>query len=144
MAYLFDTDAIAEALKSQPLPPYLDWLRTIPREDQFISAISLNELFAGTFQLPLFERHLKQIQNRLLPAITVLPYDFAVAREYGRIRTRLEDEEISFPDGDIQVAATAIYHGLALVTGDISHFRRIRGLRLEPVLDRIRRSELHI
>lgn len=144
MAYLFNTDAIAEAIRSQPLPAYLDWLRTIPREDQFISAISLSEVFSSTFRLPLFERHLKYIQDRLLPAITVLPFDYAISREYGRIRNQLESAGLTYPDTDIQIAATAVYHDLALVTGDIKHFRRIKQLRLEPVLDRIRRSEFRI
>lgn len=144
MSYLFDTDAIMEIMRPDPLPAYLEWLRGIPREEQFISAVSLSEVFASTFQLPLPERHLKYIRNRLLPAVTVLPYDFAIAREYGRIRYQLESADITLPDADIQIAATAIYHDLALVTGNIKHFRRIRRLRLEPVLHRARKPELKV
>ena len=141
MAYLFDTDAILEVMRSQPLPAYLKWLRTIPREDQFTSAISIGELFHSTFGVARRERHLKYIENRLLPAVTVLPYDFAIAREHGRIRTELESADIYLPDADIQIAATAVYHGLILVTGNIKHFRRIKRCRLEPILERARRSE---
>ena len=144
MAYLFDTDAVMEIMRPDPLPAYLEWLRGIPREEQFISAVSLSEFFSSTYQLPLPERHLKQIQDRLLPAVTVLPYDFAIAREYGRIRHQLESTEHHFTDTDIQIAATALYHDLALVTGDIKRFRMIKRLRLEPVLARARNPQLRI
>ena len=39
MSYLFDTDAISEVLKPKPLPEYVRWLETIPRADQFTSAV---------------------------------------------------------------------------------------------------------
>lgn len=39
MAYLFDTDALSEVMRKKPLVPYLIWLRRIPREEQFTSAV---------------------------------------------------------------------------------------------------------
>ena len=41
MAYLFDTDAISEVLRKRPLAEYLEWLGTVPREDQHTSAICI-------------------------------------------------------------------------------------------------------
>lgn len=37
-------------------------------------------------------------------------------------------------DADLQIAATAIYHDLELVTGNVRHFARVPGLRLHPAL----------
>ena len=37
-------------------------------------------------------------------------------------------------DADLQIAATALHHGLRLVTGNLKHFRRVPGLAVEPVL----------
>ena len=37
-------------------------------------------------------------------------------------------------DADLQIAATAIYHGLALVTGNARHFARVPGLHVYPAL----------
>ncbi len=34
-------------------------------------------------------------------------------------------------DADLLIAATALYHGLALATGNVSHFSRIPGLAIE-------------
>lgn len=141
MAYLFDTDALSETLRSRPMPGYLEWLSTIPREDQYTSAIVIGELFKGAFRSSAREKHLANIETLVLPEVTILPYDVAVARVYGEIRARLEETGAILADADLQIAATAIHHGLALVTGNLRHFSRIEGLVIEPVLAEARRSE---
>jgi len=134
VAYLFDTDAISELLRPRPLPPYLNWLKTIPREDQFTSAVTVGELFKGAYRSSAQERHLKNIEERVLPAVTTLPYDVSVARVFGKIRAHLEQSGNILPDADLQIAATALYHDLELVTGNVRHFERIPDLRLNRVL----------
>lgn len=134
MAYLFDTDAISELLRPRPLPPYLAWLKTMPREDQFTSAVTVGELFKGAYRSSARERHLKSIEERVLPAVTTLPYDVSVARVFGKIRAHLEQSGNILPDADLQIAATALYHELELVTGNRRHFERIPGLRLNRIL----------
>jgi tRNA(fMet)-specific endonuclease VapC len=37
-------------------------------------------------------------------------------------------------DADLQIAATALHHGLELVTGNVRHFERVRGLSLNRIL----------
>ena len=44
LAYLFDTDAASEVLRPRHLPTFLDWLRDVPLDDQYISAITVGEL----------------------------------------------------------------------------------------------------
>jgi predicted nucleic acid-binding protein len=134
VAYLFDTDAISELLRPRPLPPYLDWLKTVPREDQFTSAVTVGELFKGAYRSSARERHLKNIEARVLPAVTALPYDVSVARVFGKIRAHLEQGGNILPDADLQIAATALYHDLELVTGNVRHFERIPDLRLNRIL----------
>jgi tRNA(fMet)-specific endonuclease VapC len=46
-------------------------------------------------------------------------------------------------DPDLQIAATAIQHDLDLVTGNVKHFERVPGLRLELVLARGRSTTKH-
>lgn len=50
------------------------------------------------------------------------------------IRAELEGDGDILPDADLQIAATAIFHDLELVTGNIRHFQRIPNLRLNPIL----------
>ena len=140
MAWLFDTDALSEVLRRRPLAPYVAWLRTVPRADQFTSAVCVGELYKGAFRVPETAHHLRNIEARVLPAVTVLPYDVAVARVYGEIEAGLAARGAMLADADLQIAATALYHGLELVTGNGRHFARVPGLRIHPVLADARRG----
>ena len=133
-AYLFDTDAISELLRPRPLQPYLDWITTVPRDSQFTSAVTVGELFKGAYRSSAKERHLTNIEERVLPAVTILPFDLSAARVFGKIRAELERAGNILPDADLQIAATALYHDLELVTGNLRHFRRIPNLRLNHIL----------
>jgi len=134
VAYLFDTDAISEVLKPRPAKAYLDWLKTIRRVDQFTSAVVIGELYSGAFRSADSARHLENIERRVLPALSVLPYDVAAARVYGDVRARLETAGTRLADADLQIAATALQHELELVTGNLRHFQRVPDLRVNPVL----------
>lgn len=67
--------------------------------------------------------------------MTVLPYDVATARVYGRLHAELEAAGQILADADLQIAATALHHNLELVTGNLRHFERVAGLRLSRVLE---------
>lgn len=101
----------------------------------------IGELFKGAFRSQARGKHLLNIEQRVLPAVTVLPYDVAIARRYGEIRATLEESGAILPDVDLQVAATAMHHGLSLVTGNVRHFSRVEGIVIEPVLADARRQE---
>lgn len=138
--FLFDTDAISELLRPRPLPRYVEWLQTVRREDQYTSAVTVGELFKGAYWSRARERHLTSIEDRVLPAVTVLPYDVATARVFGRIRAQLEEDGQIRPDADIQIAATALFHDLELVTGNFKHFERIPNLQLCRILEESRQN----
>ncbi len=138
MPYLFDTDAISELFKPRPATGYVRWLSTIDRDEQFTSAVVIGELFKGAFRSSARDRHLENIEQRVLPRVTALPYDVAVARVFGEIRAGLELQGQLLPDADLQIAATAIHHGLDLVTGNLKHFARIPDLEISPVFARAR------
>lgn len=89
-AYLFETDAVSEVLRPRPLGAYLAWLRNVPREAQYTIAVTAGELFKGAYRSPARKRHLTNLEERVLPAVTVLPYDLPVARVFGAIRAELE------------------------------------------------------
>ena len=134
MAYLFDTDAISELFRKRPSPAYIKWLRTIPRADQFTSAIVVAEVFKGAFRSPNRERHLENIRSRVLPTVSVLPFDVGVAETFGQLAAQLTGAGTPLADADLQIASTALRHGLELVTGNVRHFQRIPGLRISRVL----------
>lgn len=133
MAFLFDTDAISEVLRGRPAPEFIEWLRGVPREDQYTSAVVAAELYRAALRSERARFHLENIEKRVLPGVTVLPFDVAVARVYGEIEAGLKSGH-SLADADLQIAATAIRHGLELVTGNVRRFETVPGLVLCRVL----------
>ena len=86
------------------------------RHRLFYSVITRAELFAGTSG--------SDVVVRVLSAFRELPVDREVAERAGRIR---RESGLRLPDA--LVAATALIHGLALVTRNRRDFDRVRGLR---------------
>jgi len=132
--YLFDTDAISEMLRQRPETRYARWLTSVPREDQYVSATTIGELYYRAFRSVASERHLHNIESRVIPAVTILSFDVAIARVFGHIRAALFEAGTPLEDADLQIASTALHHGLELVTGNLKHFRRVPGLRLNAAL----------
>ena len=132
-AYLFDTDAISETLKKQPSRVYINWLKTIARGQQFVSSVSVGELYKGAYRSKAIEQHLINISEHILPRLTVLPYDVNTAIVFGQISAELEQQGKRLADADLQIAATVIAYNLELVTGNAKHFRRIKALKLNPI-----------
>lgn len=123
-----------ELFKPRPLPKYVKWLRSVPQVEQKTSAIVVAELFAGAFRSSAKARHLENIRQRVLPSLTVLPFDETVAETYGSIRAELERRGQRLAEADLQIAATALVHGCVLVTGNVRHFTRVPGLAIESAL----------
>jgi predicted nucleic acid-binding protein len=96
--------------------------------------VTVGELYHGAYRSKARDRHLENIEDRVLPAVTILPYDTAVAKFFGRVRATLEGAGARLDDADLQIAATALYHNLELVTGNVRHFARISDLQLSRVL----------
>ena len=130
-AYLFHSDAIAEAFRREPSARYVKWLASLPREEQFTSAVSVAELYGGASSSRSPAVHSRAIEERVLPAVTVLPFDAAVARLFAELRAERTGAELS--DAELQVAATALYHGLEIVTSRTDRFRLVAGLPVRSI-----------
>lgn len=65
--------------------------------------------------------------DRILAPFTELPVDRPVAELGGRLR---REHGIRTPDA--LIAATALHHGLTLVTRNVKHFRHLPKLRVRP------------
>ena len=131
MAFLFDTNAISEVFRPRPNRAFLDWLETLPREEQFTSIIVVAELYAAAFRSAHQDRWRERIEEGVLPAMTVLGFDLACAREYGRLHAELASQGTPIGTADVQIAATARVHKLTVVTANRRHYERIDGLPLK-------------
>ncbi len=141
MTYLFDTDAISEVLKKRPARLYMEWLETIALEKQHVSAVTVGELYKGAYRKVAKRPDILQnLQSRILPGLIMLPYSGETARLYGYIYAELERLGKPLAHADLQIAATAIEHGLELVTGNLRHFERVPDLRIQPILSLARQQ----
>jgi tRNA(fMet)-specific endonuclease VapC len=68
----------------------------------------------------------------LLDVVAVVPFDESAARVYARVRAeQIEAAGTPLAEPELRIAATALAHGLTLVTGNERHFRRVPVLTLE-------------
>jgi predicted nucleic acid-binding protein len=112
-ATLLDTDVLIDHLRGHRR---LDLVDTAWR----ISVVTHCELFAGrNTDEPSLRETLNQVGE--------LPVSRAIAESAGRIR-----RTIALDVADALIAATALEHGLPLITRNRRHFERVPGLRLQP------------
>ena len=58
-------------------------------------------------------------------------YRINYLKKYGEIRWMLESKGMKIGDMDMFIAATALEEDLIVVTGNVEHFSRISGLKVE-------------
>ncbi len=124
-SYLLDTNVLVEALRGdQDLR-----VRLASEAGTFVSVVVLGELYFGARKSGRVEPNLALVEE-LATRTRVLACDQETARRYGRLKRDLEGRGRLIPDNDMWIAATALQHGLTLVTRD-AHFAEVQSLSLE-------------
>ncbi|MBN1299242.1 MAG: PIN domain-containing protein [Actinobacteria bacterium] len=129
--YLFDTDTITNLLKKKPSVKLVKRISYIGKKEQFISTITLSEIFYGAFKSNNAAHHIGQLNTVLLPLVNIIAFDIAAAFHYGKLRSELEKEGKAIPAIDLQIASIALANDLKLITGNLKHFKRIKTLEVE-------------
>ena len=121
MRLLVDTSAYSAYLRNNP--PIVD---EVSRADElFVNPIVLGELLAGFRKGSRFERNLALLRRFLAsPRVGWTPVDDETAERYGIIHDTLRRQGTPIPTNDLWIAASAVQHGLALLTTD-AHFERV-------------------
>jgi tRNA(fMet)-specific endonuclease VapC len=81
----------------------------------YVSQITCAELYALGYRSG--AKKLAQIDDLLLD-LNILEFDDSCAREYGRLHARLAERGQAAGRADLMITATALVHGLTLVTHD--------------------------
>ena len=113
------------------MPSFIARLAATPIEHQFTSAITVGEMVYGAHRSARTDELLSQLQTRVWPNVTILPFDRVAAETYGRIRTELEGAGVPIGEPDTRIAAIALARNLTVVTGNVRHFDRVPGLAVE-------------
>lgn len=133
--YLLDTVVLSELRKSPPRrnPHVVSWLASVSPDDLFISAISIGEIERGIERQrsvdPAFAIALAEWLDVVLRNYgeRILPLGVDIARRWGRLSARIGNNGI-----DLAIAATALEHGLAIATRNVSDFTATGVALLDP------------
>jgi toxin FitB len=128
--YLFDTNTLSETVKPKPNASVVDWLERVDYSHCYISVLTIGEIRDGVERLPPSarrERFRLWLETDLPQRFgeNALPLTIAIADRWGRLRAQNLTKPL--PPIDSLIAATALAHGLTLVTRDAA-FARVPGL----------------
>lgn len=140
MAFLLDTNVVSELRKKRRNDPKVQaWLNSVSSNDLFTSVIVIGEIRRGienvrpvdpafASQLELWLRTLQSDYRDRLLSITE-----EIAEFWGSL---CPNDPLPEPDG--LIAATALHHGMTLVTRNVEHVRRSGVQLLNPWQDQVR------
>ena len=123
MSYLLDTNVLAEIRKPRPHPAGAAWDEEAGDDELFLSVLVVGEIQQGVARLrrkdprqaATYETWLGKLQREF--ADRVLPVTQDVALEWGRLSAGNPPPVI-----DGLIAATALVHGLTVVTRNVADF----------------------
>ncbi|PCM46709.1 VapC toxin family PIN domain ribonuclease [Pseudomonas fluorescens] len=123
--YLLDTNVISELRKPQADANVVSWAKSVIAPRLYISAITLKELETGVLRMerrdPAQGKLLRSwLTRHVMPAFEarILPVDAAVALRCASLHVPDQANE-----SDALIAATALVHGLTVVTRNVGDFR---------------------
>lgn len=136
MSYLIDTNVLSELKKRTPDARVVRWLSERPATTLYLSVLTLGELRKGIEALPEGDRkrNLLDWLETELPAFfagRVLPVDARVSDRWGHLLARAGRP---LPAIDSLLAATALAHGLTLITRNLRDFEHPELSTLDPWL----------
>jgi len=121
MKCLIDTCVISELTKRSPDKNVASWISNQQEENLFLSVLTIGELEKGIAKLK-NDRRQQRLREWVDHALKdrfhgrVLPFDYEVASRWGLISGQAEAAGKPMPVIDAMIAATALLHGLTLIT----------------------------
>ncbi len=135
--YLVDTNVISETAKPAPNASVMWWLDETPAVLLFVSVITLGELRLGLEYLPIGRRRL-QLESWLENEApkwfgsNKLAVTESIANRWAGLIAQARRQGLTLDSSDGLIAATAIEHGLTLVTRNVKDFAGLDLSTLNP------------
>ena len=127
--YLLDTNACIRILNDSSAT-LLARLREHEPSEIRLCAVVKAELLYGARRSGRVAENIRLLARFFAPFVC-LPFDDRCAEHYGILRAELEGLGRPIGPYDLMIAATALVHGLVLVTHNVGEFSRVVGLSLE-------------
>jgi tRNA(fMet)-specific endonuclease VapC len=128
MKFLLDTDTCVFWLRGRP--SVRERLLAVGVENVGVSVTTLAELRYGAACSAQAEANQQAVDN-LISGLALVGIGPEACRIFGDLKAALRTRGQLIEDFDLLIAATALAHGLTLVTSNTDHFNRIPGLALE-------------
>jgi predicted nucleic acid-binding protein len=124
VSYLVDTNVVAELVRREPSPCVVSWFEDVPDSALHASVLTLGELRKGVESSPDARRRERLrvwLENDLADWFgdRLLPVSAGVANRWGRLLAQVGR---AVPAVDSLLAATALHHGLRMVTRNVHDF----------------------
>jgi toxin FitB len=121
--YLVDTDVLSELRRKRRNRDVVTWFGDVNAADLFLCTVTIGEIELGISRQrnvnPGFAQELSDWLDLTLRAYgeRILPLSVGIARRWGRLAAQLGNKQL-----DLAIAATALEHGLTVVTRNVSNF----------------------
>ena len=135
--FLIDTDVLSALRKRERSPDVVRWIADQRETDLYLSMVSVTEIERGIVRQrchdPAFARVLAAWLDSVLALYgeRILAVDLSTASRWGRLSGALGHEGV-----DLLIAATALEHGLTVVTHNVRHFEPTGVPVLDPFVPR--------
>ena len=140
--WLLDTMVISELRKQVPDPQVVAWLCSTSENQLFLSVVTISEIQRGIVgkreKDAVFAERLRLWLDMLLRNYgdRVLPVTSEIARSWGELSARAGHD-----GADVVIAATALHHGLTMVTRNERHFSRFGVSIVNPFVRQVSNSQ---
>ena len=133
MRYLVDVNVISEATKPQPDARVVSWLRHHEAE-LLLDPVVLGEIRLGILLLPRGKRRrlLETWFDQRVGMMVCLPWEATTALRWAELLATLRGKGLAMPLKDSMIAATALTHGLTMVTRNVADFKKAGVLVVNP------------
>lgn len=125
MRYLLDTCVISDFVKGE-IGTCIRLKQTTPA-DIAVSVVTAMELRYGLLLNPQRTQKVEPAIASILSSVTILPFDVEEAERAAQIRAVLKSKGRPIGAYDVLIAATALQHGLLMVTANRREFERFAG-----------------
>jgi toxin FitB len=140
LTYLLDTNVISEWTKPRPDRGVVGWLEGADESSLYLSVVALAEIRLGIELLPKGRKRDRltrwlEVDLALRFEGRVIKIDQAIAVSWGQIVARSRALGAAPPILDAFLVATAIVHGMTLVTRNLRDVQRFGAAVLDPWQD---------